>query len=164
MVKKVGTIHPKGSFPCLFIIAGCYISSMPKNENIRLNLLLLESVWIWCVIWSLETLLMKINVHLNISNVIFVFSPLSTRQSITVQLSLAYYIIFHWGHLPSKIVVSHTKVDLQMLESQFSTFSAISLLFRTDGRVAGGLLEKSRLRLTQPSLAWTGAELVKNRS
>ena len=53
------------------------------------------------------------------------------------------------------------RVDLQLLESQVCTFLAISLLFqmagRSDSRV-GGLLEKSKLRLTQPSLAGTGAE------
>ena len=53
------------------------------------------------------------------------------------------------------INLSSTRVDLQMLESKFRSFPAISLLVRTGGRV----LEETKLRLTQPSLAGTGAEL-----
>jgi hypothetical protein len=76
---------------------------------------------------------------------------------------------FHEGPLPSGqislIVFSSNGVDLQLLESKLCYFPAISLLFRTGGRTGGrvdGRLEKSILRLTQPSLAGTWAELGNN--
>ena len=50
-------------------------------------------------------------------------------------------VIFHLF----KIVLSSNRVDLQLLTSKFCSFPAISLLFR----------------LTQPSLAGTGADLGK---
>ena len=56
------------------------------------------------------------------------------------------------------IVLSSNRVDLQLLGSKFCSFQAISLLFRPAGR-PDGRLEKSILRLTQPSLAGTWAEL-----
>ena len=68
-------------------------------------------------------------------------------------------VLFHLIKI-SLIVLSSNGVDLQLLESKFCYFPAISLLFRTAGRPAGRL-EKSILRLTQPSLAGTWAELGK---
>jgi hypothetical protein len=66
------------------------------------------------------------------------------------------------------IVSSSTRLDLETIHSKLSWFSAYSLLVgvaggiqtkRPDGRWTAGWLEKSKLRLTQPSLAATGAEL-----
>ena len=73
-------------------------------------------------------------------------------------------VLFHLIKI-SLIVLSSNGVDLQLLESKLCYFPAISLLFRTAGRADGradGRLEKSILRLTQPSLAGTGAELGKS--
>jgi hypothetical protein len=74
-------------------------------------------------------------------------------------------VLFHLINI-SLSVLSSNGVDLQLLESKLCYFLAISLLFRTDGRPGGwtggradGRLEKSILRLTQPSLAETWAEL-----
>ena len=66
-------------------------------------------------------------------------------------------VLFHLIKI-SLIVLSSNGVDLQLLESKLCYFPAISLLFRT----ADGRLEKSILRLTQPSLAGTWAELGNN--
>ena len=45
-------------------------------------------------------------------------------------------VVFHLFQF-SKLVLSSTRVDLQMLESKFCSFAAISLLVRT-GRQADG--------------------------
>ena len=66
-------------------------------------------------------------------------------------------VIYHLFKI-SLIILSSNRVDLQLLESKFCSITAFSILFQTDGR-AGGRLEKSILRLTQPSLAGTWAEL-----
>ena len=62
-------------------------------------------------------------------------------------------VVFHLGRLPLRS--SSTRVDLQMFKSQLAHFQ----LFTYYSGWAGRWLEKSRLRLTQPSLAVTGAEL-----
>ena len=72
-------------------------------------------------------------------------------------------VIFHLFKM-YLIVLSSNRVDLQFLGSKFCSFPAISLLFRKGGWPAGWLagrrwLENSILRLTQPSLTGTGAEL-----
>ena len=75
-------------------------------------------------------------------------------------------VIFHL--VPLKIIFSSSEVYLQMLQSKSS---AISLLVRMVAaqdmwwwwrRICGGrVLEESKLRLTQPSLARAWAELGK---
>ena len=76
-------------------------------------------------------------------------------------------VVFHSDRLPwrssSSFSKDSTRVDLQMLESKFSSFPAISLIARFGGG-GGGWWEKLKLKLTQPQVeleAW--AELGKKR-
>jgi hypothetical protein len=76
-------------------------------------------------------------------------------------------VVFHFFTKKS-IIFSLTSVDLQMLESKFCSFPAISLLARVvvaqdmcwwwsricGGGGAGYVVGKSRIKLTQPSWSW----------
>jgi hypothetical protein len=64
-------------------------------------------------------------------------------------------VVFHRVEIVLKIVLSSTKVDLQMLESKFCSFSVISLLFHVG-------VDKCRIRLTQPTCTGAGPELGNN--
>ena len=95
------------------------------------------------------------------------FQSFPARSSLPLMLSSIELILHIFN-----IALTSTRVDLQMLQSEFFSFPAIAQLVRVGGcrgylvggcrvYVAGGQLEESRLRLTQPSLAGTGLSLAK---